>query len=397
MAAALDGAPVTAPALPDGAVVVRVPPAPGPLTALAVAVPLAGLSPAAQRLAPLLAAVWSRDAAGPGRLCEPLVTADLVGIRVEALPGGATGASRFTHVPVPTVDAVEAARPGCVAALRAAGRSRELGTDLVQGALFGAAHRYGLTPADRARVVARCTVDELAAAADEARALAPVVAVAGPGEPGRMRARRGPPPGLPPPPPGRRAVTVGVPGRRAYHLTGAPGVRLGDPAKFALHVACAVLGGRDGLLGWCLGGRAYSFTVFSRELADAGYVASLVDCDPAGVDHTADAVDAAIAWLAAGAVTPAMLAAAVERLVVDHHRALRTARDRVTRACAYAAAGLDPAEATAYPERVTAVDAEQVTAAALRLADPSRRVEVTLLPRASTVDGQNGGKHSGFP
>ncbi|MGY1632415.1 insulinase family protein [Geodermatophilus sp. SYSU D01186] len=382
---------------PDDAVVLPVLPPPGPLAALAVAVPLRALSPATQRLAPLLAALWADAAAGPDRLSDALVTLDLLGVQVDALPGGLRGAGGLATVPVPTGAALARVRPRCLAALQAADRSRGPGAGLLPAAVFGPTHRYGHPPADRQRAVATCTLDEVVAAAEEARTAAPVVAVAGlppadwPGTPFRPGRH---PAGPPPPPPAPHAVRVPVGGSRAVHLVGSPGLPLRDPRRAAVHVACALLSGHDGLLARELGSMAYSCAAFGREMADAGYLAALFECDPADVRRAAAAMDAALARLAGG-VPAAAVQAAVDGLLVDHHRALRTARDRVVRACSYAVAGLDPAEVAAYPAQLAAVDAGAVARAVAGLGDPGSRVSLTLLP--SAFPGISAGKDPGIP
>ncbi|WP_432092997.1 insulinase family protein [Streptomyces sp. bgisy100] len=173
----------------------------------------------------------------------------------------------------------------------------------------------------------------------------------------------------PAPPTTPRPVTVSVPAGpgSAYHLLGTPGVPLSSPDKPAVHLAWALLGGRNGLLDQHLRverALTYSLAAFSREFAHGGYGLVAAGCAPETLPEVAAGTRAVISALAHGEFSEDLLASAKERLVIQYHRAGRSSRGITERLCGYEVAGLSPAESTRYPDRLLQVTAHQVQQAA---------------------------------
>lgn len=385
--------------LSNGASVVCCAAPPSRLGALAVAVPLAaGYAPAAC----LLAALWRRCARDEVRLArlgarfEPLVTPDCVGLRIEAPAFRLASADAAPFPPaidVPDPDELGRVRRSCATA--AMGRTRAL--DVLRKVLFGPGHPYGISERDRGEAALSCTDDEVRSWVEQVNRTAPVVAVCGmpAGVVDRLcerldrrvfEADRHLPP-VEPPRVSKATVRhrAHLPGRRARYLLGTLGAALGAPEKFAVHVAWAVLAGRDGLLDQRLRREralTYSLAAFTREFARGGYCACTLDCDPAAVDDVGGLVAATLADLAAGRVTGADLDRARQRLTVQYHLASQSCRDVATRACCYAVSGVATENVAEYPIRMLAVTAADVRRAA-ELLTRSTRVEIVLLPDAT--------------
>jgi hypothetical protein len=375
--------------LPNGAVVLWCAGPPSRLAALVVAVPLPAASAGA---GDLLAALWQHRAAGDGQLAgtriEPLVTPDCVGLRVEAL------SARFATGPVPLppapgltgTDEIDALRRSC-GARRTAGAF-----DLLRAALFGAHHPYCLGRRERGEAALSSTDEDLASWTAALALAPPVVAVCG--APRELAERLcahldrqafAPPAALPPVDPPRAAgapVRLAVPGRRARYLLGTAGAALGAPDKPAVHVAWAVLAGRDGLLDQRLRRErrlTYALAAFSREFARGGYCACAVDCGPTAVEEVREVTTAALLELAGGRVGGADLDRARQRLTVQHHLAGQSCRDVATRACCYEVVGVPAEQVADYPERMTAVTGADVRRA-VELFITSARAEIILHP-----------------
>ena len=373
----------------------------GQLAASVVAAPMAGLSAAAQRLAPLLGALSAReveDQLGPGLLCRPFVTADLVGIQVECAVSEASLLGRLpeaiARAPSTTPQLLTVVRSQCARSLATAASGREAGTEHIQALLFGE-HRYAITSAQRLAAVTAATARDVDAALAELRGAAPIVTVAGlpPGLSATVRAldpvaldnatATGRPAGA-----ARAApVEVSVPTQRPQYVRGMQGVRLAAPERYALHLTCALLSGHGGLLDRRLReerGLTYALSAFSRELAEDGYVVMLATC-------AADAVRAVRAGVLdvlselAEAVPTDLLEQARQGLVVAHLRATSTAVDVATRTSSYLAAGLDPCELFGYSRALALVTPAEVSATAAGVLGRVP-VELVLLPDSGTED-----------
>ncbi|MET1132195.1 MAG: insulinase family protein [Aeromicrobium sp.] len=373
----------------------------GQLAASVVAAPMAGLSTAAQRLAPLLAALSAReveDQLGPGLLCRPFVTADLVGVQVECAVSQASLVGRlpqaFARARTTTPQLLTVARSQCARNLATAASGREAGTEHILATLFGE-HRYGITTAQRLAAVTAATGRDVDAALAELRGAAPIVTVAGlpPGLSAAVRAldpveldhatasgrltgaaRDAP-------------VSVRVPTQRPQYVRGTHGVRLAAPERYALHLTCAVLSGHGGLLDRRLReqrGLTYALSAFSRELAEDGYVVMLASCAEDAIGAVRAGVLDVLSELAA-AVPAELLEQARQGLVVAHLRATSTSVDVATRASSYLAAGLDPHELFGYPRALARVSPADVSATAGGVLGRVP-VELILLPNSGAED-----------
>lgn len=386
--------------LPDGTVVVSA--APGALStavaAATLAVPLRTVTGTTVLAAPLVAAAWAvtvRQAArrrGVNVRTEPVATADFVGVTVEAAGAERAALSRLPDWFSPT------AWPGTAAARR--GRDRALvqpggegrRSDPVRRALFGTAHRYGIGHEERIRFLRACTPGVIAAAMAELAGVPPVLALSA-ADPAEVRrcaqrlaaAREATPAGpappeedwpAPPPPAARSAAGGG----RSGYLAGTGGVALGSSEKYAVHVAWALLGGREGELDRRLRkerGLTYALAAFSRELADGGYGLIYAVCRASAREEVARQVDEALDLLGAVEPAPAALATARERLIIQQLRATQTARGFTQRMCGYEIAGLAADGVSAYPDHLAQVSGADVVRVAARFLARDRRVDLS--------------------
>ncbi|MFI0976737.1 M16 family metallopeptidase [Streptomyces sp. NPDC021093] len=345
----------------------------GSVAAASLAVPLAGVSRPALLAAPLVAAGWARAVAVAARtqgvVCrvEPVVTADLAGVTVEVLGSereSLRALPEWFRRDAPALDPwlLDRLRAECLARLS----SGERRSDVVRRAFFGDRHRYGVVHEERVRRVREAGAQEVAAATAELLAEhpapAPVSTVLSPG-----------------------SRTVPVEGPRSHYLLGTPGVPLSSARKSALHLAWALLGGREGILDRLLRkerGLTYSLAAFSRELAEGGYGMCFAGCRPEALDEVAGCVRAALEGLGRDAVPPELLRSAKERLIIQRYRALQSERALAERLTAYRAAGLGPAELDGYPAALAAVSGAEVSAVARDLLAPDTLLEVRTVGAA---------------
>lgn len=353
----------------------------GSVAAASLAVSLTGASRPAVLAAPLVAAGWARAVAGAARaqgvVCrvEPVVTADLAGVTAEVLGSEKEllhSLPDWFRWDGPALDPrlLERLRADCLARL-SSGESR---SDLVRRALFGERHRYGIVHEERVRRIGEADAHEVVAAAAE------------------LLAER------PPPPPFTTVLspesrTVPVEGPRSHYLLGTPGVPLASARKSALHLAWALLGGREGILDRLLRkerGLTYSLAAFSRELAEGGYGMCFAGCRPEALDEVAGCVRAALEGLGRDVVPPGLLRSAKERLIIQRYRALQSERALAERLTAYRAAGLGPAELDGYPAELASVSGAEVSAVARDLLAPDTLLEVRMTSAAGRREGAEG-------
>ncbi|MEV5505163.1 insulinase family protein [Streptomyces orinoci] len=373
-------------ALPGGAVLVTAAPpaaeAPPPLVAAAtLAVPLAGAGRAAALAAPLAAFGWARSVtalarrAGAAVRAEPVTTADFTGLTLETPAEEARALGRladwFAELPHhPPPSAVPAGAP-----------TAEHHSDPLRRALFGSGHRYAIGHDERSEYLASRSPEGIHADAAGLLGRAPVVALshAAPATVDALAAALSaavfrPAPAtvpLPARPPVSRTLPAG-PGR-AWYLLGTAGVPLASPAKYALHVAWAVAGGRGGLLDRSLRrGRAltYSLAAFSREFAEGGYCMCAAACEERVAAEVAERVRAVLQGLAEEAIAPGLLEPAKEQLIVRGHQALETARGTTERLVGYEVAGVPAATAADYAAHIARVTPGQVRDAFRWCLDP---------------------------
>ncbi|WKU48162.1 insulinase family protein [Streptomyces sp. VNUA116] len=364
------------------------------LSAVTLALPLAGAERAAVLAAPLLAACWARAVARTARRSgaavrtEPVVTADYAGVTVECVRADRAVLCEVPRWcvagpagPEPEFDAV---RTECLARLAADDRW----SDGIRRTLFGRSHRYGIGHDERTEFLTACGPEEAARLSGTLRASPPVLALSHT-EPSALRQlaeatsgttpRRTAGPAEEPPGQPARTVTLSAPAGPglAYHLLGTPGVPLGSPDKAAVHLAWAVLGGREGLLDRRLRGEralTYSLAAFSREFGHAGYGMTVAGCAPEAIDEVAAETHAVITALADRGCEAALLESARERLTIRFLRAAQNGRSVTERLCGYGIAGVDPGESCRYPDRLAVVTPHDLRRAARRyIAAPGGR------------------------
>ncbi|KIG16460.1 Mitochondrial processing peptidase-like protein [Enhygromyxa salina] len=199
-----------------------------------------------------------------------------------------------------------------------------------------------------------------------------------PEAPGQMPAWPGGPPKWP-----RRPIERLIEREREQGqcVIGFPGLPLGDPAGAALDVLCAVLGGQAGRLFESLRereGLVYQVSASSSEHIDAGHVVFHAAASQDKLDAARAAIEVQIARIVAEPITANELERAKRWLVGQFESGLQR-RSRVASRMVFGEAyGLGGSYYLRYPERLQAVDREQLQALAKRLLDPRRQVTVLV-------------------
>ncbi|HXN56011.1 MAG TPA: pitrilysin family protein, partial [Myxococcales bacterium] len=191
-------------------------------------------------------------------------------------------------------------------------------------------------------------------------------------------------PALAPPPEerpaGPRAALRKLEKAQAHLVLGYPGARLSDPERFPLEVLSAVLSGQGGRLFMELRDKkslAYSITSFSMEGVDPGYFGVYIGCSPAKLSEALSGIRAELARVRESAPDADELTRARTHLIGTHAIGLQRNSARAA-VCAFDECyGLGADASSRYAERVAAVTAADVLAAAQRFLDP--RVEVIAL------------------
>ncbi|MCD5355120.1 insulinase family protein [Kineosporia mesophila] len=271
---------------------------------------------------------------------------------------------------------------------------------LVRARIFPAGHRYAGSEGTSPNRPGSRELRILDGAAAHTRLL---VVEAGPQVPGKAVTRngssvaagcRGEPGPLtrqelePEPEPEPERVPV-VPGP-GWYLLGLPGVALADRRKTALHLACDVLGGPGGVLARRLGaGTTYSLSVFSRELADAGYLTVMVCAAPERLAGVRAGVRAVLRDLERE-LTDEAIDRSRSALLVRHLDGDRHADDVAVRTATYLAADAEPGAAG---DEVCAMGRDEVRRFAGELLRGTGAAELYLVPEgaADSAPGQ------GFP
>ena len=183
-----------------------------------------------------------------------------------------------------------------------------------------------------------------------------------------------------------RAVVKKLDKAQAHLVLGFPGVRLSDAERWPLEVLSAVLSGQGGRLFVELRDKkslAYSVTSFSMEGVDPGYFAVYIGCGPAKTQEALDGIRAELRRVREDPITAAELDRARTHLIGTHAISLQR---NSARAAVYAfdecyALGADAS--SRYAERIAAVTAQDVLAAAQRILVPSREVIALVAPEGS--------------
>jgi zinc protease len=173
---------------------------------------------------------------------------------------------------------------------------------------------------------------------------------------------------------------------QAHLVIGFPGMRLSDDARWPLEVLSAVLSGQGGRLFVELRDKrslAYSVTSFSMEGLDPGYFAVYIGCGPGKVQEALEGIRNELRRVRESLIPAQELERARTHLIGTHAISLQR---NSARAAVYAfdeCYGLGADASARYAERIAAVTAEEVLAAAQRVLTPSREVIALVAPEGA--------------
>jgi zinc protease len=177
---------------------------------------------------------------------------------------------------------------------------------------------------------------------------------------------------------------------QAHLVLGFPGARLTDPLRWELEVLSAILSGQGGRLFLELRDKrslAYSVTSFSVEGVDPGYFAVYIGCGPAKLNEALEGIRRELERCRDAPPTAAELDRARTHLIGTHAIGLQR---NSARAAVYAfdeCYGLGANASSRYAERVSAVSAADVLAAAQRVLDPRSEVLTLVAPEGAVPPG----------
>jgi zinc protease len=177
---------------------------------------------------------------------------------------------------------------------------------------------------------------------------------------------------------------------QAHLVLGFPGARLTDPLRWELEVLSAILSGQGGRLFLELRDKrslAYSVTSFSVEGVDPGYFAVYIGCGPAKVGEALEGIRRELEHCREAPPGAAELDRARTHLIGTHAIGLQR---NSARAAVYAfdeCYGLGANASTRYAERISAVGAADVLAAAQRVLDPKAEVLALVAPEGAVPPG----------
>ena len=224
------------------------------------------------------------------------------------------------------------------------------------------------------------------------------LSVVGDVDPGRVRelvrakldARAGKRPAIAPPqedpPEAPRSAVRKLDKAQAHLVLGFPGVRLSDEARWPLEVLSAVLSGQGGRLFVELRDKrslAYSVTSFSVEGVDPGYFAVYIGCGPGKVQEALEGIRDELRRVREDPVRAIELQRARTHLIGTHAISLQR---NAARAAVYAfdeCYGLGADASAKYAERISAVRADDVLAAAQKVLAPAREVVALVAPEGA--------------
>ncbi|HKC60909.1 MAG TPA: pitrilysin family protein [Myxococcales bacterium] len=173
---------------------------------------------------------------------------------------------------------------------------------------------------------------------------------------------------------------------QAHLVIGFPGARLSDPLRWELEVLSAILAGQGGRLFLELRDKrslAYSVTSFSVEGVDPGYFAVYIGCGPAKLTEALQGIRAELLGCRESPPGAAELDRARSHLIGTHAIGLQR---NSARAAIYAfdeCYGLGADASSRYAERIAAVGAADVLAAAQRVLDPRAEVLALVAPEGA--------------
>jgi len=261
-------------------------------------------------------------------------------------------------------------------------------------------HPYRLDTLGTAESLRRMTTDQLAAYRSRTYPVSrTTLSVVGDVDPDRVsqlvRERLGRLPQVPGPridPPqeepaaGPRAAVRKLDKAQAHLIIGFPGARLSDPLRWELEVLSAILAGQGGRLFLELRDKrslAYSVTSFSVEGLDPGYFAAYIGCGPAKVREALQGIRTELLRCRESPPSAAELDRARSHLIGTHAIGLQR---NSARAAIYAfdeCYGLGADSSSRYAERIGAVGAADVLAAAQRVLDPRAEVLALVAPEGA--------------
>jgi zinc protease len=177
---------------------------------------------------------------------------------------------------------------------------------------------------------------------------------------------------------------------QAHLVVGFAGARLFDPLRWELEVLSAILSGQGGRLFVELRDKrslAYSVGGYSVEGVDPGYFAVYIGCGPGKVAESLEGIRRELARCREAPPTAAELDRARTHLIGTHAIGLQR---NSARAAVYAldeCYGLGADASTRYAERISAVGAADVLAAAQRVLDPAGEVVALVAPESAVPPG----------
>ena len=173
---------------------------------------------------------------------------------------------------------------------------------------------------------------------------------------------------------------------QSHLVIGFPGARLSDPLRWELELLSAILAGQGGRLFLELRDKrslAYSVTSFSVEGVDPGYFAAYIGCGPGKLREALEGIRQELLRCRESPPSAAELDRARSHLIGTHAIGLQR---NSSRAAIYAfdeCYGLGADASSRYAERIAAVGAADVLAAAQRVLDPRAEVLALVAPEGA--------------
>jgi len=177
---------------------------------------------------------------------------------------------------------------------------------------------------------------------------------------------------------------------QAHLVLGFPGARLTDPLRWELEVLSAILSGQGGRLFLKLRDKrslAYSVSGFSVEGVDPGHFAVYIGCGPSKLTEALEGIRRKLERCRQSPPSAVELDRARSHLIGTHAIGLQR---NSARAAVYAfdeCYGLGANASSQYAERISAVSAADVLAAAQRTLDPKSEVVALVAPEGAVPPG----------
>ncbi len=188
-----------------------------------------------------------------------------------------------------------------------------------------------------------------------------------------------------PPLVGIRRRRVSVDKEQAHLLLGFPGARVTDPDRHALEMISAILGGQSGRLFLDLRDRqglAYSVTAWSQEAVDPGFFAVYIGTEKSKLRQARAGMHHHLDRIRGERVTDEEIDRAARYLAGSFEIGLQRGGAVATRILFDELYGIGHDALLGYPDRIFAVDADEIQRTARRRLTLEDHVELTLVPRA---------------